>query len=240
MIVWKTAGTNHIRNNILYHPSTARGSIDYLTAADVTNTDSDYNVITNVTPNDATVVTLAQWKAQGHEPHSITATPAALFVNPATYDLRLRTGAPAIDRGAAVATVTADIRGAARPSGAAWDIGAYEGASAATTGAQAVVWTAVVGATASGGTLSKTAAAAWGNSGAISTQQISSGNGYVEVTATNIVTQRSMFGLSRGNSDAGYRTSTSRSTSGRATCTSTRAGRICSPDRHTPSATSCA
>ena len=100
--------------------------------------------------------------------------------------------------------MTADIRGAARPSGAAWDIGAYEGASAATTGAQAVVWTAVVGATASGGTLSKTAATGWGNSGAISTQQISSGNGYVEVTATDIVTQRSMFGLSRGNSNAGY------------------------------------
>ena len=133
VIVWKTAGTNRIRNNVLYHPSTARGSIDYLTAADVTNTDSDYNVITNVTPNDATVVTLAQWKAQGHEPHSMTATPAALFMNPATYDLRLRTGSPAIDRGAAVTTVTADIRGAARPSGAAWDVGAYEGASAATT-----------------------------------------------------------------------------------------------------------
>ena len=78
------------------------------------------------------------------------------------------------------------------------------GATFSAAGAQAVAWTAVVGATWSGSTLSKTAASGWGNSGGVSTQRISSGSGYVEVTATDTLTHRSMFGLSRGNTDAGY------------------------------------
>ena len=73
-----------------------------------------------------------------------------------------------------------------------------------TTGAAPVVWTAVVGATASGSSLTKTAGTGWGNSGAVSSQEIASGDGFVEVTATDTVTQVAMFGLSKGNADAGY------------------------------------
>jgi parallel beta-helix repeat protein len=130
VMVWRTAGPNRLRNNILYHPNAYRGSISYESATDVSSTDSDYNVITRVTPDDSTtLLTLAQWQAQGHEPHSITALPTALFVNAATNDFRLRTGSAAIDRGAALSTVTTDIQGAARPAGAGWDVGSYEGAS---------------------------------------------------------------------------------------------------------------
>jgi hypothetical protein len=206
MLVWRSAGPNRVRNNILYHPSTSRGSINYLDATDIANTDSDYNVITKVTPNDGgTLYTLAEWRAQGREIHSVTATPATLFANLAAADYRLRTGSPAIDRGQALTTVPKDMEGTARPAGAGWDLGAYEGGSgSATTGSQPVVWTAVVGATASGNSLTKTAATGWGNAGAVSTRQIASGDGFVEVTATNTVTHRSMFGFSRGNSDAGY------------------------------------
>ena len=81
-------GTNRVRNNILYHPSTARGSINYL---DRGRRDEHRQRLQRHHERDAerrrTVLTLAQWQAQGHEPHSITATPAALFVNPATDDL---------------------------------------------------------------------------------------------------------------------------------------------------------
>ena len=205
LMVWYSAGTNRVRNNILYHPSTSRGSITYASATDVANTDSDYNVITNVTPNDGgTLYTLAQWQTQGHELHSITATPATLFVDPAAANYHLKTGSPAIDKGQTLATVPKDIEGKARPVGAGWDLGAYEGASGSTTtGAQPVVWTAVVGATASGNSLTKTAAGGWGNAGAISTQQIASGDGYVEFTASETNTYR-MIGLSNGNTDAFY------------------------------------
>jgi hypothetical protein len=50
---------------------------------------------------------------------------SAIFVAPATNDLRLRPGSPAIDAGVAVAT-DADVDGIPRPQGTMWDIGAYE------------------------------------------------------------------------------------------------------------------
>jgi len=56
-----------------------------------------------------------------------------LFADAAACDFHLRLGSPAVDAGAALAGVETDIEGAARPQGAAYDIGAYE-RSAATTG----------------------------------------------------------------------------------------------------------
>jgi hypothetical protein len=62
-----------------------------------------------------------------------------------------------------------------------------------------VVWTAAAGVAINANSLTKTAATAWGNAGAISTQQIASGDGYVEFTASETNTYR-MLGLSNGNS----------------------------------------
>ena len=66
-----------------------------------------------------------------------------------------------------------------------------------------VEWTEVVGVTASGNNLTKTAATGWGNAGAISTLQLASGDGYVEFAASETTTAR-MLGLSNGNSNASY------------------------------------
>jgi hypothetical protein len=68
---------------------------------------------------------------------------------------------------------------------------------------QAVVWTSLAGVTATGSTLKKTAATGWGNAGAISTQTIASGDGYVEFTASETTTYR-MLGLSNGNANSSY------------------------------------
>ena len=68
-------------------------------------------------------------------------------------------------------------------------------------GAQPVVWTSAVGVSISGNSLTKTAVAGWGNGGAVSTQQIASGDGYVEFTASEKTTYR-MLGLSFGDTDA--------------------------------------
>jgi hypothetical protein len=51
--------------------------------------------------------------------------------------------------------------------------------------------------------LIKTAANGWGNAGAISMQQIASGDGYVEFTASETNTYR-LLGLSNGNTDESY------------------------------------
>jgi len=55
---------------------------------------------------------------------SVVADPK--FVNAASNDFHVLPGSPAIDSGMLVALVTTDVDGVARPSGNAYDIGAYE------------------------------------------------------------------------------------------------------------------
>lgn len=50
------------------------------------------------------------------------------FVNPGAGDFGVQAGSPAIDKGATLAEVKTDYTGKARPEGAAYDIGAFEGA----------------------------------------------------------------------------------------------------------------
>jgi hypothetical protein len=57
----------------------------------------------------------------------ITAAPVNVFLNPASLDLRLKTGSSAIDQGYNVDFVTFDIEGNPRPIGNAYDIGTFEG-----------------------------------------------------------------------------------------------------------------
>jgi hypothetical protein len=65
---------------------------------------------------------------------------------------------------------------------------------------EAVVWTTVVGVSVSGNSLTKSAATGWGNAGAVSTKTLGSGDGSVEVTASEKTTDR-MFGLGKGDSN---------------------------------------
>jgi hypothetical protein len=67
---------------------------------------------------------------------------------------------------------------------------------------EAVTWTAIVGVTASGNNLTKTAVTGW-NAGAVSTRSLVSGDGYVAFTASETTTLR-MLGLSNGNYDTSY------------------------------------
>jgi hypothetical protein len=70
-------------------------------------------------------------------------------------------------------------------------------------GEQNVAWVSAVGVSISGNSLTKTASSAWGNGGAVSSQQITSGSGYVEITASETTTYR-MVGLSNGDTNASY------------------------------------
>ena len=123
----ETAGPVKVRNNILYDRNPNRGGLALGDATDVSNVDSDYNIMDRVTPDGwSTIYTLAQWQAMGHESHSLSAAPAALFVDDATADYQLRDGSPAIDKGETLAALPFDIRGKERPIGNSSDIGAYE------------------------------------------------------------------------------------------------------------------
>jgi hypothetical protein len=62
--------------------------------------------------------------------HSIVATPAQVFLDPAANDYHLRADAPARDAGVTLADVTEDLEGTPRPGGPASDIGAFEIAGA--------------------------------------------------------------------------------------------------------------
>ena len=46
-----------------------------------------------------TIISLASWQALGYDTHSIIATPAQLFVNPAANGYHLKSGLPAINAG---------------------------------------------------------------------------------------------------------------------------------------------
>jgi hypothetical protein len=74
-------------------------------------------------------------------------------------------------------------------------------APAASTGSQNIVWTVLVNVAANGNSLRKTTGCdGCADAGAVSTQSITSGDGYVEFTASETTTYRGL-GLSNGNSD---------------------------------------
>ncbi len=121
---------NKIKNNILYNLHSFRGAITtYSNSA--SGFESDYNtVIARFSVDDGdTAINLSQWQAFGYDQHSTVATPAQLFIDSAALNFHLKTGSPAIDFGTALAEVTDDIDGIARPQGARHDAGCYEVAS---------------------------------------------------------------------------------------------------------------
>jgi parallel beta-helix repeat protein len=118
---------NVIENNILYTPDAGHGSV-LIAKAGVEGFQSDYNVVVNVfsANDDTSTINLKKWQSHGYDLHSIIATPAQLFVNPASNNYQLKAGSPAIDKGTALSAVPTDILGVARPQGAGYDIGSYE------------------------------------------------------------------------------------------------------------------
>ena len=119
---------NTLYDNILYNQHPWRGSIS-LSQDSRPGFASDYNVVMErfTLDDGASVLALPEWRAAtGQDLHSIVATPAQLFVDPAADDYHLRDDSPARDAGLTLPEVTADIEGTPRPGGAASDIGAYE------------------------------------------------------------------------------------------------------------------
>ena len=106
---------------------------------DVSNYQGDYNIFHNGNPNRAVVVgytdefTIDQvddgsWTAySGQDIHSLAVnSDAALFIDPGSFDLHMKSTSPAIDQGTNTGAPAEDYDGNPRPSGSGIDIGAYE------------------------------------------------------------------------------------------------------------------
>lgn len=119
------AGGHVIFNNVLLAEG-ATGSI----AVGNTNFVSENNATSNTfsLDGDNTNISLQAWKAAGRDATSFSSTSAAIFVGNGDYGPK--TGAPVVNTGrASLSSISAppkDVVGAARPTGAGVDIGAYE------------------------------------------------------------------------------------------------------------------
>src|SRR5205085_8024051 len=69
--------------------------------------------------------------------------------------------------------------------------------------AENVNWTNAVGVTVSGNSITSNGGSGWGTSGAVSTRNLASGDGYVELTAVNTNTA-AMCGFGYGDSSQDY------------------------------------
>ncbi|MDQ2681963.1 MAG: right-handed parallel beta-helix repeat-containing protein [Chloroflexota bacterium] len=120
---------NDLKSNILYSNHSYRGAINLHPGAEA-GFESDYNVLEGVfTMNDGdTTLSLTQWRNRGHDIHSKTSTPSALFVN-ITSNFRLKSGSPAIDAGLTLTSVKRDFDNKVRPQGSSSDAGAFEAAA---------------------------------------------------------------------------------------------------------------
>src|SRR5438093_3946956 len=108
----QSTGRNIARNNILFNRHTFRGGLRFGDKTDLANTDSDYNILDLVTPDDSdTLVDLSDWQAQGHEPHSLSAPMTSLVANATERDYHLVAESPAVDRGALLVNASTDLEG---------------------------------------------------------------------------------------------------------------------------------
>lgn len=137
LLIVNASTGNRVLNNILLNDGTYRGSLS-VSPDSLTGLVSDYNVVMDrfTLDDGASRLTRAQWQAQtGQDAHSKVSTAAALFVGGTDY--RLLAGSPAVDAGTATLgganAPAVDLAGGARPSGAGYDVGAYELAQAAAT-----------------------------------------------------------------------------------------------------------
>jgi hypothetical protein len=123
----QTSGSNYVRNNILYNRNTGRGGLEFGSTNDAARTDSDYNVLNHITPDDGdTRLTLAQWQAQGKDLHSVTGSLAGVFIDANIGNYLLRTNSTALNAAQTSTNVTNDFDGNPRPSGPAPDVGCFE------------------------------------------------------------------------------------------------------------------
>ena len=116
-----------IFNNIIINQHSWRGCIS---TESIDQFSSDYNIVNDKLSDDGdgSTITFSEWQALGLDQHSLLAdTLNTIFVNPTQNDFHLLdSNSQAINSGKTIPLIDVDIEGNSRPSGAAFDIGAYE------------------------------------------------------------------------------------------------------------------
>lgn len=131
---WTSNGQNTtVFNNVLLGvASTVSGAVFWQSGSVAATFKSDYNVVADrFGIGNSNALSLANWRSiTGQDLHSLISTLAALFVNAAGGDYRLKAGSPALNAGVssfnARPAPLVDLLGVARPVGAAFDVGCYE------------------------------------------------------------------------------------------------------------------
>jgi parallel beta-helix repeat protein len=116
---------NEIFNNVLYTGNTSKCSIWVYSTAALAGSNNNA-VVDRFCADGKRTITFAAWRDRGFDAASFLATPAQLFVDPASSDFHLKTGSLAANTGATLAEVTNDFDGESRPQGSAYDVGCYE------------------------------------------------------------------------------------------------------------------
>ncbi|MHB8352748.1 MAG: PKD domain-containing protein, partial [Thermoplasmata archaeon] len=124
-----------LRDNILYNVGHGWSGIVFNNSTDLTDSNSDYNLLANITGPSGTQYTLSQWQALGHEVHSMAASSTSVFVSPSSSNYHLAPASPVLGAGIAVPSITSDLEGNPRPTSGAADIGCYESPLVATANA---------------------------------------------------------------------------------------------------------
>lgn len=130
-----TFDTLEIKNNIFraQHGYSNLIAFTYASLASITSKVIDYNQYydngTTFTIGDypSGTYSWSTWQGMGYDTHSLRS--AASFVNvngDNAADYKISAGAPNIDNGVTISTVTTDYFNTARPQGGTYDIGAYE------------------------------------------------------------------------------------------------------------------
>jgi hypothetical protein len=143
IVVYSTRAGTVIQNVSIHDIPNNGGSTSGIEVASATNVTMRYVTITrvqgtgfnvtntgHVVENSIAYGNSTDYSGEATTSHNLFGTDPK-FVNAAGGDLHLQSGSPAIDQAQAVAGVTTDLEGTARPQGSAPDIGAYEYASSA-------------------------------------------------------------------------------------------------------------
>ncbi len=136
-----TRGSSQFYNNIVYgNPNggvvVSLGAKNMLVANNTVYGNGKYGIRMTVSSENTRIVNNISYGNNGSQiddggenttlQNNLTTDPK--FVNPAAGDFGVQAGSPAIDKGMTLAQVPTDFTSKARPEGAAYDIGAFEGA----------------------------------------------------------------------------------------------------------------
>jgi hypothetical protein len=118
-----------VKNNICYSQNAV--CIDLQTDIHMNGKEFDYNCWSSSNSAPFKVagnyLTWTQWRALGNDSHGLYANPSYVDTGILSWNLHLKKGSPAIDTGAPLGSpYDKDKEGISRPTGAQWDMGAYE------------------------------------------------------------------------------------------------------------------